>query len=118
VGDVTDVPGIELADFVAGLRAQIREAQRDADPALPIEVGPVTVELTVMSRREGEGHLGVQFWVVDAGVSGSKATESTQRITIQLQPLAPGADGAGGGRNARISDTTSQPPRHSRADVE
>lgn len=38
------VAGVELADFVGALRDQIRQAQADADPNLPIEVGPTTLE--------------------------------------------------------------------------
>ena len=91
--------GVPLAEFVAGLREQIRTAQKDADPEFPIEVGPVTVEFTVLSRQEGEGHAGVKFWVVDAGVKGTTAKEATQKVTMQLQPLAPD-----GRSQARIRD--------------
>lgn len=90
--------GVPLADFVAGLRAQLHQAQQQADPRMPIEVGPVTVEFTVLSRQEGEGHAGVKFWVVDAGVKGTTAKEATQKVTLQLQPLAPD------GSRARIRD--------------
>ncbi len=91
--------GVPLADFVGALRDQLRLARADADPSLPIEVGPVTVEFTVMTRKEGEGRAGVKFWVVDAGVSGKLASESTQKVTLELQPLTPGGTG-----RARIRD--------------
>jgi hypothetical protein len=94
-----ETEAVPLADFVGALRAELRAAQREADPALPIEVGPVTVEFTVLTRKEGEGRAGVRFWVVDAGVGGQRATESTQKVTLQLTPLD------SSGRPARIRDT-------------
>lgn len=90
---------VPFADFVDALREEIKEAQQDADPELPIELGQVTVEFTVLTRREGEGKAGIRFWVVDAGVSGKLASESTQKVTMQLTPLGPG-----GARPARIRD--------------
>jgi hypothetical protein len=95
-----DVAGVELADFVGALRDQIRQAQADADPNLPIEVGPITLEFTVTTRQEGEGKAGVKFWVVvEAGVSGKLGREATQKVTMQLIPRAPGGQGP-----ARIRD--------------
>ena len=93
------VAGVELAEFVEALRDQIRMAQASADPALPIEVGPITLEFTVITRREGAGKAGVKFWVVDAGVSGKLGNESTQKVTMQLIPHAPDGQGP-----ARIRD--------------
>jgi len=91
-----DVP---LADFIGALRDQLLAAQADAESSLPIEIGPVTVEFTVATRREGEGRAGVRFWVVNAGTSGKLASESTQRVTLELHPL----DREGRGR-ARVRD--------------
>lgn len=79
-----------MAQFVAALREQIRSAQADADPNLQFELGPISVEFTLLSRREGEGKAGVRFWVVGAGVSGRLANESTQKVTMQLTPRGPG----------------------------
>lgn len=88
-----NVTGVPMAQFVAGLREEIKQAQLTADPAVPIELGPVSVEFTVATRREGEGRAGLRFWVVDAGITGTLAAESTQRVTLELIPRAP--DGAG-----------------------
>jgi hypothetical protein len=96
---VDEVHGVPLADFVAGLRAELRAAQDDADPDLPIDVDQVTVEFTVLTKREGEGKAGLRFWVVEAGVTGKVAAESTQKVTLQLKPLDPS-----GTRPARIRD--------------
>ena len=107
---------IPVADFIAALRDELKAARAERDPDLPLEVGPVTVEFTVLTRREGEGKAGIKFWVVDAGVSGKLTGESTQKVTVQLTPLD-----AGGG-SLRVGDTerrgAGQPrgevaPRHS-----
>ncbi|MGV1010503.1 MAG: trypco2 family protein [Dermatophilaceae bacterium] len=100
--------GVPLADFVTALREEIRAARLGADPQVPIEVGPLTVEFTLLARREGEGKAGLKFWVVDAGVSGKLANESTQKVTMQLTPLA-----AGGAGPARVRDVD---PGRSRRD--
>ena len=87
---------------------------------MPIEVGPVTVEFTLLTRQEGEGKVGIKFWVVDAGVSGTEGRESTQKVTMQLTPL----DAGGGPLRVRDEEPTRQLPRHSspaagpRGDVE
>jgi hypothetical protein len=96
---VGDVGGVALADFVDALRDQIKTAQQSADPELPIEVGPITLEFTLTTRREGEGRAGVKFWVVDSGVSGKLGRESTQKVTMQLIPRSPDGQGP-----ARVRD--------------
>jgi Trypsin-co-occurring domain 2 len=78
---------IPFADFVGALREQLKAARGARDPELPIEVGPVTVEFTLLTRQEGEGKAGIRFWVVDAGVAGKVGRESTQKVTMQLTPL-------------------------------
>lgn len=90
---MAEVAGVELAEFVDALRDQIRIAQAGADPALPIELGTITLEFTVITRREAAGRAGVKFWVVDAGVSGKLGHESTQKVTMQLIPRAPDGQG-------------------------
>lgn len=87
-------------------------ARRRADSSLPIEIGPVTVEFTVLARQETSGHAGVKFWVVDAGGSETKTGESTQKVTMVLQPLDP--EGTG---RARIADVDT-PVRSGRGDIE
>lgn len=99
MADVNEDAMLQLADFVGALRDQLLLARMAEDPAMPIEVGPVTVEFTLLTRREGEGKAGVKFWVVDASVGGKLVSESTQKVTMQLQPLQP--DGQG---RARVHD--------------
>ena len=102
---------IPVADFIAALRGELKAARAERDPDLPLEVGPVTVEFTVLTRREGEGKAGIKFWVVDAGVSGKLTGESTQKVTVQLTPLD-----AGGG-SLRVRDTEERGTSEPRGDV-
>jgi hypothetical protein len=85
-GVVVSLEPIPFADFVGALRAQLKLARGARDPDLPIEVGPVTVEFTLLTRQEGEGKAGVKFWVVNAGVSGTVGRESTQKVTDAADP--------------------------------
>jgi hypothetical protein len=98
---------IPFADFVGTLREQLKAAWGARDPDLPIEVGPVTVEFTLLTRQEGEGKAGIRFWVVDAGVSGKVGRESTQKVTMQLTPL----DAAGGPLRVGDEEQQRQPPQ-------
>ena len=54
-GEVQRVP---LADFVAALRDEIAVMAAGADPEVPIEMGPVSVEFTLLTRNEGGGEGG------------------------------------------------------------
>lgn len=99
MADVNENAMVQLADFVGALRDQLLLARMTEDPEMPIEVGPVTVEFTLLTRRESDGKAGVKFWVVDASLGGKRTSESTQKVTMQLQPLQP--DGQG---HARVHD--------------
>jgi Trypsin-co-occurring domain 2 len=107
-----DAKPIPLADFVVALRDQLRAAQAQGDPDLPVEVGPVTVEFTVLTRQEGEGHAGIRFWVVDAGASGKHAAEATQKVSMQLTPM----DAAG--KPLRVGDQERRDQRKPPASAE
>jgi hypothetical protein len=79
--------GLPLADFIGALRAELRAAALAKDPQLQFNVGPVSVEFTLMTRHEGGGKAGIRFWVVEAGASASVAGESTQKVTLALTPV-------------------------------
>ena len=96
-----DAKPIPLADFLTALRGELKAARAERDPDLSLEVGPVTVEFTVLTRQEGEGKAGIRFWVVDAGVSGKLTGEATQKVTLQLTPPRfLGRESAGAGHRA------------------
>lgn len=90
---MVDAEMVPLADFVAALRDEIRQMDAGADEQSPIELGPVTVEFTLLTRHEGAAGAKVKFWVVEAGVEGKVTGESTQKVTLELHPLQPGGVG-------------------------
>ncbi len=79
--------GLPLADFIGALRTELRNAALARDPQLQFNIGPVTVEFTLMTHHEGGGKAGIRFWVVEAGASASAASESTQKVTLALTPV-------------------------------
>lgn len=83
---------LPLADFIEALRAELRAAAMAKDPQLQFNVGPATVEFTLMTHREGGGKAGVRFWVVEAGASATVANESTQKVTLVLTPVTASGD--------------------------
>jgi len=84
--------GVPLADFIGALRAELRAAALAKDPQLQFNVGPVSVEFTLMTHHEGGGRAGIRFWVVEAGASASVANESTQKVTLALTPVTASGD--------------------------
>lgn len=90
---MTDEPAhLPLADFIEALRTELRTAAMAKDPQLQFNVGPATVEFTLMTHRDGGGKAGVRFWVVEAGASVTMANESTQKVTLVLTPVTASGD--------------------------
>lgn len=70
---MTDKPvRLPPADFIAALRTELRAAAVAKDPQLQFNVGPTTIEFTLMTHHEGGGKAGVRFWIVDAGASAER----------------------------------------------
>jgi Trypsin-co-occurring domain 2 len=84
--------GLPLADFISALRAELRTAAVAKDPQLQFNVGPVTVEFTLMTHHEGGGKARIRFYVVEAGASASVVNESTQKMTLALTPVTASGD--------------------------
>lgn len=79
--------GLELADLVAGLRAELARARLEGEGAdLRFDVGPVELEVTVAVQDKGALNGGIKFWVVTAGASGEYSTTTTQRVKLTLTP--------------------------------
>jgi NTP-dependent ternary system trypsin peptidase co-occuring protein len=78
---------VPLADFVSGLREELRAAQAHRDPGLQFAVGPVSVEFTMVTGREGGPEAKVRFWVVEAGGSAKWSKEETQKMSLTLTPV-------------------------------
>lgn len=97
-----------LASLVDALRAELKEAKGSADPELPFVVGPVTVEINVVAKREASAKFGAKFFAfLDTGVEGKAGSERTHKLTLTLTPGDPtSADG-----QLRVGDkTTGRPP--------
>jgi hypothetical protein len=92
-GAMNDTGGVEqarpvgLAEFVSGLREELRVAQAAREPGLQFAVGPVSVEFTVVTTREGGPEAKVRFWVVEAGGSARWTREATQQVSMTLTPV-------------------------------
>jgi hypothetical protein len=93
---------VPVAEFVAGLRAELKEAQETRDPGLQFKVGPVQVEFTVVSAREGGPNGKVRFWVIEAGASAKWSHSETQKVT--LTPVGEH------GEDVRVGDQARKPP--------
>jgi hypothetical protein len=78
---------VALAEFVSGLREELREAQAAREPGLQFAVGPVSVEFTVVTARQGGPEAKVRFWVVEAGGSAQWSREATQKVSLTLTPV-------------------------------
>lgn len=78
---------VPLAEFVSGLREELRAAQAARDPGLQFAVGPVSVEFTVVTAREGGPEAKVRFWVVEVGGSAKWSKEATQKVSMTLTPV-------------------------------
>ena len=78
---------VGLADFVAGLREELRAAQAVREPGLQFAVGPVAVEFTMAAVHEGGPEAKVRFWVIEAGASARWSREATQKVSLTLTPV-------------------------------
>ena len=104
--------GIPLREFLAGLRQEMLEAQKDALASgsgrdrdrLRFAVGPVEVEFTLAATKELDGKAGVKFYVFELGGGGSASTVSTQRVKLTLTPVT------GDGRRFEVNTLLGEDP--------
>ncbi|SEE70764.1 hypothetical protein SAMN05216489_07915 [Streptomyces sp. 3213] len=83
--------GVELAELIAQLRAELTEAMRAGENAgLRFELGPVELELALTVSKEGGAGGKVRFWVAELGTEGKASRTSTQRIKLVLDPRQAG----------------------------
>lgn len=90
--------GIELAELVRQLRAELNEALANGEgERLRFELGPIELTVTVTVGREATPGAKIRFWVVEAGTDGRISRESVQEIKLVLTPRdmegQPGPDG-------------------------
>lgn len=89
-----DVAGrIELAEWVAALRAELQAAQNEgAGKDLQFVVGPLELEFELTATREAGGKGGVKFWVADLSGDARVQSGSTQRVKMTLTPQSSSGD--------------------------
>lgn len=73
--EVMDALHVELA-------AAVKKAQGQ-DIVFPVD--SVQLELQIGVTWNGEGNVGVKFWVLELGASANHTHESIQKVTINLQ---------------------------------
>ena len=79
--------GIELADFIQQLRAELNRAlHQGSEDAIKFECGPIEIEMTVSVERVADAGAKLRFWLVDADASARLGTTRTQRIGMTLTP--------------------------------
>jgi hypothetical protein len=102
---VGDADGrVPVAEFIAGLRAELKAAQAARDPQLQFTVGPVQVKFSVVTGREGGPQGKVRFWVIEAGGSAKWSQSQTQEVTLTLTPVGEH------GEDYRVGDMVRRPP--------
>jgi hypothetical protein len=85
---------VELAELIGQLRAELTAAMHAGKGGdLQFELGPVELELTVVVDREAKPGAKVRFWVVELGADVKAASNTTQRITLKLDPRRTGQSG-------------------------
>ena len=83
--------GLALAAVIAGLREQLTEAiDEGAGKGMRFQLEPI--ELTLQTVVTDEGHGKVGWKVLEAGAS--RASESTQSLTLRLTPVWQAHDGS------------------------
>jgi hypothetical protein len=81
--------GVELTEWISALREQLEAAERSSEASgKPMfTVGPTTLELAVTTTREADATAGLKFWVVEAGTTIRRSSDTVQRISLTLIPL-------------------------------
>lgn len=75
-----------LAETIAALRDELESAVRSAvGQEIQFPVGGVEIELHVGVTKSAKAKGGFQFWVLELGASAEYATESIQKVTLQLE---------------------------------
>jgi hypothetical protein len=80
--------GLELADVLAQLRANLAQAQQEgAGQDLRFALDDIEVELQVAVTKEGTGKAGVKFWVINAEAGGKLSDVTTQKIKLKMKAV-------------------------------
>lgn len=81
---------LDLADAIRGLRAELEAAIDERDwggSRLRFRLKPIQLTLQAVAKREGGAEGKVRWYVIEAGANASLASEVTQTIQLELEPL-------------------------------
>jgi hypothetical protein len=100
------VEGIGLAEAVVALRAELAAAAATgADQEIQFPVGPVQLEFHVGVTKSADAKGGLKFWVLEFSGGGSRATETTHKLIVTLEPPIDAA-----GERVRVHRSLDQKP--------
>lgn len=106
---------LDLADAIRGLRAELEQAIDERDwsgSKIRFRLKPVRLTLQAVVKREGGAEGKVKWLLVEAGTSGKLASEVTQTIELELEPLEIDATG----QKTQLEVGSSQPSGKKLAD--
>ena len=96
---------MSLAEMIVKLRKDLREAQRQAEREdLRFQVEEIELEVQVTLAKQGEGKVGVNFWVYTAEAGGSVGQETAHTLRLKLKPSGPEGDVYVGDRDKKPTD--------------
>ena len=89
--------GVPVAAAIEALRSELERALTAAQGReLRFEATSIELSLQAAVTVSGGAHAGVKWWLIDAGVEGSRESATTQTITLTLAPKVVTADGGTG----------------------
>jgi hypothetical protein len=78
---------VDLSAALEGLRDELEQAwQAGADRFVRFRVSEVSLTLQAVAGREKEGSGRIRWWLIDAGGGMKASAETTQTLTLTLQP--------------------------------
>lgn len=96
---------LDLVTVIRSLRSQLDEAMTVAEKQkIQFEATSVELEFQVGITSSAEATGGVKFWVVELGGSGSRASESIQKVKLSLSPKL------ASGQTVKIAGATDSDP--------
>ena len=87
---MADAGEVTVADLIYQLRGDLYRAAWHGEGKDPrFVVGPIELELAVVVDASRGGSGKARLWVVDVSAEGKRATQTTHRIRLTLQPVGP-----------------------------
>jgi len=84
---------IPLSKMIGQLRTELLQAQGEAEGSnLRFLIEDIEIELHLMTTQEGEGGVGIKFWLLDANAKGKVADVETQKVKLKLKAVKAGTE--------------------------